>query len=121
VLAPGFGDKPETFDLAVSYGRITFPYLLQVSVVALLAGILNSHKHFAPGAAAPICFNILAIAALLLAKPLHQEPGWMMAIAVTVSGFMQWAWLHLHCRAIGVDPIITLPRLNPRVKKLFAQ
>jgi putative peptidoglycan lipid II flippase len=121
VLAPGFGDKPETFALAVKYGRITFPYLMLVSIVALLAGVLNSNKRFAPGAAAPICFNILAIAALLLAKPLAQEPGWMMAISVTVSGFVQWLWLHLHCKAIGVGPTLALPRLTPRVKKLFAQ
>ncbi|MBI3418794.1 MAG: murein biosynthesis integral membrane protein MurJ [Proteobacteria bacterium] len=121
VLAPGFGDKPETFAMAVEYGRMTFPYLLLVSIVALLAGVLNSNKSFAPGAAAPICFNALMIIALVLSSVLHQEPGWMMAIAVTASGFMQWAWLHLHCRALGVAPVFAWPRLTPRVKKLFAQ
>ncbi len=121
VLAPGFSEKPEVFALAVKYGRITFPYLMLVSVVALLAGVLNSSKRFAPGAAAPIAFNLLAIAALLLARPLDQEPGWMMAVAATVSGVVQWVWLHIHCKAIGVDPVLAWPKFTPRVKKLFAQ
>ncbi|HVY13135.1 MAG TPA: murein biosynthesis integral membrane protein MurJ [Alphaproteobacteria bacterium] len=121
VLAPGFQDKPETYALVVEYGRITFPYLMLVSIVALLAGVLNSNKHFAPGAAAPICFNLLAVAALLLSRPLHQDPGLMMAISVAVSGLLQWLWLHVHCKAIGVAPKLALPRLTPRVKKLFAQ
>jgi putative peptidoglycan lipid II flippase len=121
VLAPGFDNKPEVFALAVTYGRITFPYLMLVSIVAMLAGVLNSNKRFAPGAAAPIAFNLLMIGALLLSRPLNQEPGWMMAIAVTFSGIVQWVWLDIHCRMIGAAPKLALPRLTPRVKELFKQ
>jgi putative peptidoglycan lipid II flippase len=119
VLAPGFDAKPETFGLSVEYSRITFPYLMLISVVALLSAVLNSHKHFAAGAAAPILFNLLLIAGLLLAPVLNQDPGWMMSMAVLISGFVQWIWLDIHCRVHGLSPKITLPKLSPRVKQLF--
>ena len=53
VIAPGFADTPEKFDLTVLFTRIAFPYLLFVSLVALLSGILNSTGKFAIAAAAP--------------------------------------------------------------------
>lgn len=121
ILAPGFENRPEVLELAINYSRITFPYLYLVSVVALLAGVLNSNKRFAPGAAAPIAFNLFMIAGLALSPFLNGEPGLFMAIAVTLSGFAQWLWMHLHCRALGVAPPFTLPRLTPRVKELFAR
>ncbi len=121
VLAPGFGDRPEVFALAVEYGRITFPYLLLVSVVAMLSGVLNSHDRFAPGAAAPIAFNLIMMAGLLLSPVFHREPGWMMAVAAPISGLVQVLWLWLHCKTLGIAPRVTLPRLTPRVKRLFKQ
>lgn len=119
VLAPGFGDRPEVFALAVSYARITFPYLMLISGTALLTGILNSNKQFAPGAAAPILFNLMMILALLLSPLVHGEPGMMMAWAVTLSGILQWAWMHWHCRKMGIAPPLLRPQLSPQVKALF--
>ncbi len=121
VIAPGFEDRPELYDLAVTYAQITFPYLYLVSGVALLSGVLNSNKRFAPGAAAPIAFNLTMIIALLLAKPFDADPGMLMAIAVTLSGVVQWVWMYMHCRVMGIEPPILLPRLTPRVKTLFKQ
>jgi putative peptidoglycan lipid II flippase len=121
VLAPGFNQKPEMFELAVTYGRITFPYLMLVSVVALLTGVLNSNNRFAPGAAAPIAFNLMMIAALLLSWVVHGEPGLYMAYAVTLSGIVQWAWLQTHARKMGVAPDFVRPRLTPAVKELFTR
>src|SRR5262249_21876104 len=93
VLAPGLGDNTQTVEMAVEYGRITFPYLMLVSIVSLLSGVLNSHKRFGPGAASPIYFNLLMIAALLLSPVVKKEPGWMMSVAVFLAGFVQWFWL----------------------------
>jgi putative peptidoglycan lipid II flippase len=121
VLAPGFNARPHVYDLAVTYARITFPYLMLVSVVALLSGVLNSNRRFAPGAAAPIAFNLIMILALLLAALIGAEPGIMMAGAVTLSGLVQWAWMHLHCLKLGVQPDWMRPRLSKGVKELFAR
>ena len=67
VLAPGFSQDGERFGLAVELTRITFPYLLLVSLVTLYGGILNALGRFASAAAAPILLNLSMIAALALA------------------------------------------------------
>jgi len=64
LLAPGFSREPGQFALAVELTRITFPYLLMVSVVTLYSGILNALGRFATAAAAPILLNVSIVAAL---------------------------------------------------------
>lgn len=64
LLAPGFANDPVRFDLAVALTRITFPYLVFVSVVTLLGGMLNAHKRFAAAAGAPILLNVAIVLAL---------------------------------------------------------
>ena len=72
VTAGGFiGD--DRFDLAVGYGRVMFPYILLISLAALLSGALNAQGRFAMAAAAPVFLNILIIAALLLAWALGRS------------------------------------------------
>ena len=68
LVALGFTDDPQRFALAVELSRITFPYLLAMSLVALLGGVLNAHNRFGPFAFAPVLFNLCLIGALLLAE-----------------------------------------------------
>ena len=75
VLAPGFTDEPGKFDLAVELARITFPYLLFVSLTSQLSGVLNSLGRFASAAAAPIILNLSMIATLLVLTPYTSTPG----------------------------------------------
>lgn len=119
VLAPGFMDNPPQFALAVDLARTTFPYLMLVSLVALLGGVLNALDRFGPFAAAPVAFNLTIIAGLLLARPLGLDPGPTMAAAVTVSGVVQLAWMAWACRRNGVVLRLVRPRLSPRVRRLF--
>lgn len=119
VLAPGFTDEPAKFALAVDLARTTFPYLMLVSVVALLGGVLNSLDRFGPFAAAPIAFNLTLVAALLLSRPLGLEAGNAMAWGVTVSGVVQVAWMAWACRRAGVRLHLPRPRLSPLVRRLF--
>src|SRR5512132_996725 len=63
LLAPGFSEDPGRFALAVELTRITFPYLLLMSLVTLYGGILNALARFAASAAAPILLNISMMAA----------------------------------------------------------
>jgi putative peptidoglycan lipid II flippase len=67
VLAPGFRADRGRFALAVELTRVTFPYLLLITLVTLYGGILNSLQRFAAAAAAPILLNVALIAALLVA------------------------------------------------------
>ena len=68
VLAPGFSHEPQQFALAVSLTRITFPYLLLITLVTLWGGILNALHRFAAAAAAPILLNLSMMATLALVR-----------------------------------------------------
>ena len=58
IIAPGFIDDIEKMDLAISLTRITFPFLLFISLASFFSAILNSHNKFAAASAAPILLNI---------------------------------------------------------------
>ena len=65
ILAPGFSTNSESFDLAVYYGKIIFPYLIFISLAAHFTSILNVHEKFAAGAFAPAILNISFILSLI--------------------------------------------------------
>lgn len=117
-LAPGFADEPEKFDLAVTFTRITFPYLLMISVVSLFGGVLNSLGRFAVAAAAPILLNLTLIAAILGLAPLLPTAGHAAAAGVALSGMVQFLWLAFGLYRAGVTLKLPRPRLSPDVKRL---
>lgn len=120
VIAPGFVDTPDKFDMGVLFTRIAFPYLLFMSLVALLSAVLNSVGRFTAAAAAPILLNIVLIAALLLAAPYFDNPGMVLAWGVAVAGAAQFALLLVAVRRAGFDLHLPRPRLTPGVKRLVA-
>jgi len=119
VLAPGFADEPGKYNLAVDLARLTFPYLMLISVVALLGGVLNSFHRFGPFAAAPIAFNLTLIAALLLAHATGWPASTTLAHGVALSGVVQLLWLAWACRSQGITLTLCRPRLGPRVRRLL--
>ncbi len=119
-LAPGFVDDPATFDLAVELTRITFPYLMFISLVSLLAGILNSTGRFAAAAATPILLNLCLIAALLGLVDHVPTAGHALAIGVFVAGVVQFLWLMLALRREGLSLNLPRPRLTPGVRRVLA-
>lgn len=116
----GFADVPGKLDLAVSLSRVTFPYLLFISLTALLGGILNSLSRFAAAAAAPVLLNIVLIAALLSAEGGEVLTARWLAWGVAAAGLLQFLWLWLACRRAGVRLRLRLPRFTPGVKRFFA-
>ena len=68
IIAPGFIENQVKFNLAVELTRITFPFLLFISLSSFFAGILNSNNKFAAAAAAPIILNVTLIISLILKK-----------------------------------------------------
>ena len=66
LIAPGFLEDTQKFNLAVEFTRITFPFLLFVSISSFFSGILNSNNKFAAAAAAPIILNIILILSILI-------------------------------------------------------
>ena len=123
VIASGFrGD--ERFDLAVSYGRWAFPYILFISLAALLSGVLNATGRFAAAAAAPVLLNVIFVAFMLVASLLADGPetqetvGWALAYAVPVAGIAQLALVWYAARAAGFPLRIKRPRMTPELKRL---
>ena len=102
VFAPGFLDDPRKFDLAVELTRITFPYILLISLVSLFAGVLNSFGKFAAAAATPILLNLSLIGALLFWAPMSKSPGHTLAWAIFLAGFVQLFWIAFHCGKNGI-------------------
>ena len=91
VIAPGFGGMGEKYALTVLLTRIMFPYIFLVSMLALFMGILNSLKHFAAPAIAPIFLNLSMITALLFITPYMRAPTIGLALGVIVGGVIQMA------------------------------
>lgn len=118
LIAPGFGGDDIRQPLAIELSRITFPYLLMMSLAALLGGILNAHDRFAPFAAAPILFNLCLIGALLLSDA-FQTVGHALAWGVAFAGILQFGFLFYFTKRLGISIRIKKPALTPRIRKLF--
>jgi putative peptidoglycan lipid II flippase len=119
VLAPGFVDLPEKFALTVDLARITFPYLMLICLTALLSGALNGMDHFAAAAAAPVLYNLFAIAALIGLTPFVPTVGHAAAWGVSASGIVQLALLIWAVHRAGMPLRIPRPRLTPEMKLLM--
>lgn len=124
LLANEFQSVPGKFDFAVMLSRLTFPYLALVSLVAMLSGLLNARSRFAPGAFAPVLLNIVLICGIGIGWWLRGPGGddrivaTALAIAVSVAGVVQLAYLIWSVRRAGLRLRWRLPRLTPEVKKL---
>jgi len=117
LLAPGLDDRPEKFALAVSLTRITFPYLLCMTLVTLHQGALNANGRFAAPAFAPNLLNLSMMAALAVAF-LFPSAAAAAAWGVTISGVLQLALLMADARMIGVLAGLARPHWN-RVREFF--
>jgi putative peptidoglycan lipid II flippase len=119
VLAPGFAATPEKFALAVQLTRITFPYLMLICLTALLSGMLNAVDRFSAAAGAPLLFNTVSIAGLLLLTPYVATPGHALSWGVTASGIAQLVLLGWSCSRHGLSLRLRAPKLTPGVKLLL--
>ena len=93
ILAPGFVTDTEKLQLTIDLCRITFPFLLFISIVSFQAGILNSFERFAAPAAAPIILNLCIIVSGLLSVVLLDMPVYGMAWGITIAGITEIIWL----------------------------
>ena len=121
LLAPGMRDDAPTFAMAVEFGRITFPYLLFISLASLYGGVLNSIDRFAHVAATPILLNLALIAAVLGLTPFLPNGGYAASIGVAVGGLLQWLWLLIACARDDVSMKLVRPRWSARPRLMLAR
>lgn len=123
VLAPGFLGDAGKIELATTLCRITFPFLLFVSVVSFQAGILNSFEKFAAPAMAPIILNLTMILSAFVVVPFMDMPVYGFAGAITTAGILEILWLRHALRKIDVriKPYLHLNKIiaKEEIKTLF--
>jgi putative peptidoglycan lipid II flippase len=117
-IAPGFAGT-KTFAYAIAFSRLTFPYLLFISLTALLGGVLNAFGRFAAPAATPILLNLSLIGALLGAGPLVPTLGHALAWGTTVAGILQFLWLFVNTGRGAFWLRMPRPKLEPQVRLLI--
>src|SRR5579864_5077877 len=118
ILAPGFSEDAAQRQLAIELTRITFPYLLLITLVTLYGGILNVMQRFASAAAASIFLNISMMATLALAA-FFPTPGHAAAWGVLISGFLQYFLLAGDLARHGGLPRFAPLKLDEDVRAFF--
>jgi putative peptidoglycan lipid II flippase len=122
LLAREYQHIPGKFELSVTLARITFPYLGLVSIVALISGMLNTRSRFAPGAVAPVLFNLALIGGLLWGWYFNygdNMKAFAQSWALPLAGVLQLAFLLWSLRRAGVSLKLHWPKLTPDTKVLL--
>ncbi|RDV07199.1 murein biosynthesis integral membrane protein MurJ [Sphingorhabdus pulchriflava] len=123
-LASEYQSVPGKFELSVLLSRVTFPYLFFISLVAMLTGLLNARSRFAPGAIAPILFNIVLIGGIVGGYYWRGNSGddrfvvYALSAAVSLSGLVQFIYLWWAVRRAGLKLHVRRPKMTPEVKQL---
>ncbi len=119
LIAPGFIEDDEKMKLAIDLTRITFPFLLLISLASFFSAILNSHNRFAAAAAAPITLNIILIIILLFSKFLNDNLVYVLSYGVTVSGLLQLIFLFFFVKKFFTFELNIKFKISNKVKFFF--
>ena len=119
LIAPGFSENSEKLELTILLTRITFPFLLFVSLSSFFGAILNSHNKFAAASAAPIILNILLIFTLFFSNYLNDELVNYLSYAVTISGIIQFIFLVFFTRKFYLPKISLSFKIDKKIKIFF--
>lgn len=123
ILAPGFANDPGKIELATELSRLTFPFLLFISIVSFQSGILNSLNKFAAPAAAPVILNLMMILSIFIFVPFSTTAAHGIALGVTTAGFIEILWLayFLRRQKVFIKPQYNIAQIvkDPEIKTLF--
>jgi len=119
LIAPGFEDDYQKMELAVTLTRITFPFLMFISLASFFSAILNSHNKFAIASAAPIILNILLIGVLIFGKILNDQLVYYLSYAVTISGILQLIFLYFFVKKYFSPKLNLSFKIDNKVKLFF--
>ena len=111
------GYRGEQLGFATFLSRITFPYLLLISLVSLFSGVLNSIARFTAAAFAPALLNVALLLALVFVHQGGAATATALAVAVTAGGVLQLALLLVACKRAGIVLKVRRPRLTPGVRQ----
>ena len=119
LIAPGFFENSVKFNLAVDFTRITFPFLLFVSLSSFFSGILNSNNKFAAAAAAPIILNVILIFSLLISYYFKFNFAEQLSYGVTLGGIIQLIFLIYFTKKFYTPSLKFKINLNKKINYFF--
>ncbi|MDO1580809.1 murein biosynthesis integral membrane protein MurJ [Rhizobium oryzicola] len=122
IIAPGFADDPEKTSITIRMAAVMFPYLMCMSLTAMMSGMLNSLHHFFAAAIAPVFLNVVMISALFYALWVGTDPlttAWYLSWSVLVAGILQLAVVYFGVIHAGIRIGFRAPRFTPNVKRLL--
>ncbi|HSX70322.1 MAG TPA: murein biosynthesis integral membrane protein MurJ [Pseudomonas sp.] len=111
ISAPGFADEPARFALTVDLLRVTFPYILLISLSSLVGAVLNTWNRFSVPAFVPTLLNVSMIIFTVWLAPYFDPPIMALGWAVLVGGLAQFLWQLPALKRVGM---LVLPRLSLR-------
>ena len=116
LIAPGFYEYSEKFTITVELTRVTFPFLLFVSISSFFSGILNSNNKFAAAAAAPIILNIILILSLVISYFFDLDFAKNLSYGVTIAGIIQMFFLIFFTKKYYIPKIKFKNKITNKVK-----
>ncbi len=119
VFGWGYADEPEKFSLLTDLIRITFPYLMLISLTGFAGAILNSYDRFAVPAVTPVFLNIFMIAAALLVADFFPNPAYALAWSILVAGIFSLLFQLPFLRQLHLLPSPKLDWSHPGVKRIL--
>ncbi len=119
LTAPGFVHQPGKFELTVELLRITFPYILFISLVSLAGGVLNTYSRFQIAAFTPVWLNVSFIVAALFIAPYFDNSIRVLAWAVFVGGVLQLLFQWPYLRQLGLVPRYELNWQDEGVRRIL--
>ncbi len=119
LIAPGFIQNTEKIELAINLTRITFPFLMFVSLSSFFSAILNSHNKFAVASAAPIILNLILIGILFLGNYLNDKLIYFLSWGVSIAGLLQMIFLYRFVKRFYVIKFSFKFKIDKKVKVFF--
>ena len=121
IFAPSwYMENPSKFAATAEMLRITFPYLLFISLTGVAGAVLNSYDRFAVPAFTPLLLNVTLIAAALIGAPLFEQPAYALAWGVLLAGIIQFIFQLPFLRRIHMLPMPKVDWQHSGVKKVLA-
>ena len=121
LIAPGFSGNQEKMNLVINLTRITFPFLLFVSLSSFFSAILNSHNRFAIAAAAPVILNVFLISVLFYGNVLGDSLVYYLSYAVTGAGIVQFIFLYIYVKKFYQPKFSFKIIINEKIKVFFSK
>lgn len=119
VVASGFSGNYEKFNLTVILSRIMFPYLIFISLVSFMSGILNSYGKFAIVSVHPIILNVVFMIFSVLSTYTHKNIAFILSFSVLIGGFLQFAWLLFFTVKNGITLYPIYPKIDENTKNFL--